>query len=951
MIDLNVPGPVPSFLEVYELVRAELRREGHPDTNFTIRDKSNRIVGLQEVQQGGQFIIEPTSKIHSNPAQPYEFVDFYSPVRDYRGNNYPQLLPKNITPTMFNDMIEQYGLFEATCNLISALNTPKLSKSQAASVASIELMRARISSPADAKPGGVLNNPVDRIASPVNIIAGQEAIIDAETDRRLKEYFAEEGYSIQPMAETRGSGAPEDPFLTTYSMSSADQYFDNHRLPARYQTSEELFFKFCHFVLSPFLVSDASATQFMKHMTQEVIPSLQRDIDSSEVRGEIARAMREVSNQSQYLFQRIATDPKDFYYGREMALLVHPVFLVPHMRYVILPPSDLERENADRYRPIGETRANRRRYVTRAQRLLREAGRPPNYSQDGDRILADYDEAEGGGNFVLFPLHHQQVIGPGNPVFSYEFIRDRLRNMDIPGMLRGLFTVQESENIAGTTQHSPEIYVEAARRVFQRANMARTQLIVDNARGGVNNRQFAMYRPGGAANYRQTGEMVREPMLGPYTVEELEATDTRKRRVYNMAALKRIVRDLGAPDPGGNARQPYVDAIINFQNDNNIVPLGVADYNRALNTVISGTPIVYEVDLPGMHPLPIGWPEPMIFSMMEMLAKYRDHITGLNGNVYSADEFLSPKISSGFRFDETATVDITYYDPGIARNRRFGLTYGMLRDIAEGNYQDVGDARQTQNWATAMAAFMAQLTGIDMDAVKQNDVEYMQDVFAYMSTMQNENNVNRIPANMRGSDIARFADINHPFHAFDAYDINPPILQAEGFFPDEGEGDNDVLALFHMARRYALIETAKLYIPDFFRIASQNGVGIINLDVETSSGLSSMFVLREIIRHSKSAYNYTPSADDVTFTYLLMVWCLENCLGQSVMREEKEGLEGVIGRVWQTLQARDDERFDQLNAEVLQQLAAVNGPHQLAVIDGLIALLANRPLQRRRGGF
>jgi len=950
MIDLHVPGPVPSFLEVYELVRAELRREGHPDTNFTIRDKNNRIVGLQEVQQGGNFIIEPTSKIHSNPAQPYEFVDFYSPVRDYRGNNYPQLLPKHVTPTMFNDMIEQYGLFEATCNLVSALNTPKLSKSQAASIASVELMRARISSPADAKPGNVLNNPVDRIASPMNIIAGQEAIIDAETDRRLKEYFAEEGYSIQPVAETRGTGAPEDPFRTTYSMSSADQYFDNHRLPSRYQTSEELFFKFCHFVLSPYLVSDAAATQFMKHMTQEVMPSLQRDIDSSEVRGEIAKAMREVSNQSQYLFQRIATDPKDFYYGREMALLVHPVFLIPHMRYVILPPSDLERENADRYRPVGETRANRRRYVTRAQRLLREAGRPPNYSRDGDRVLADYDEAEGGGNFVLFPLHNQQVIGPGNPVFSWEFIRDRLRNMDIPGVFRAMFTVQEQQALAGTTQHSPEIYVEAARRVFQRANMARTELYVSNARGGVNNRQFSFYRPGGAARYRQTGEMVREPMLGPYTVAELEAKDGNGKIVHNMTSLKRIINQIGATMPVGNAarsRQPHIDAIINYQNANNIQPLDVADYHRALTTVISGTPIVYEIDLPGMHPLPIGWPEPMVFSMMEMLAKYRDHITGLNGNVYNADEFLSPKISSGFRFDESASLDITYYDPGIARNRRFGLTYGMLRDIAEGNYQSIDDPRQTQNWATAMAAFMAQLAGIDMPAEKQNDIEQMQDVFAYMSTMQNDANVSRIPLNMRGSDAARFVDINHPFHAFDVYEINPPIAQSEGFFPDEGEGDGDVRELFHMARRYAMIETAKLYIPDFFRIASQNGVGVINLDVETSSGLSSMFVLREIVRHSKAAYNYTPTSDDVTFTYLLMVWCLENCLGQSVAREERESMEGAIGRIWQQLQGRDAERFGQLSAEVITELQQINQPHAIAAIDAILVLLGYR--QPRRG--
>ena len=71
----------------------------------------------------------------------------------------------------------------------------------------------------------------------------------------------------------------------------------------------------------------------------------------------------------------------------------------------------------------------------------------------------------------------------------------------------------------------------------------------------------------------------------------------------------------------------------------------------------------------------------MIFSMMEMLAKHKDHITGLNGSSYDPDEFLSPKISSHFRIDEEAEIDITYYDISIGRNRRFALSYEQLRDM------------------------------------------------------------------------------------------------------------------------------------------------------------------------------------------------------------------------------------------------------------------------------
>ena len=144
MITLNVPGPVPSFLEVYEMVRSRLREEGMPDANFTIQDRHGRIVGLQEVQQGGDFQVVPGSNIHSNPAMPYEFTDFYTPVIDQRGNNYPELLPDNITPGMVNDMIEQYGLFNAVCNLISAVNTPRVSAPGRTTAASIALMRSRL---------------------------------------------------------------------------------------------------------------------------------------------------------------------------------------------------------------------------------------------------------------------------------------------------------------------------------------------------------------------------------------------------------------------------------------------------------------------------------------------------------------------------------------------------------------------------------------------------------------------------------------------------------------------------------------------------------------------------------------------------------------------------------------------------------------------------------------
>lgn len=953
MIDLNVPGPVPSFLEVYEMVRARLREEGMPDANFTIQDRHGRIVGLQEVQQGGNFQVIPGSNIHSNPAMPYEFTDFYTPVVDQRGNNFPDLLPDNITPSMVNDMIEQYGLFDAVSNLISALNTPRVSANGRTTAASIALMRSRLVDPSDAGPGTVRNNPVDRIASPAQVIAGKEEIFSAEVDRRLKEYFAEEGYSIYPMTETHGDGSPANPFRTTYSMSNNDQFFDNHRLPSRYQTSEELFFRFCHTVLSPYLVAEASAAQFIKHLQQEVVPSLQRDIADNASRASRASREREISQQVRYMLERVATDPKDFYYGREMALMVHPVFLVPHMRYVILPAADQERNAFQHSRRFRGLRSNRGTYIPRAERLLREGGSPPAYV-NGARVLPDYSDAEGGGSFVVYPLHQQFAIGPGTTPFSWQFIGDRLRNFDIPGLLRALFTVQEQRDFAGQTPHNAEIYVEAARRLFAMSRAAREDMYVRNAQNAVNNRQFSITRPAGAARYRQTGEMMRPPQLGPYSAQELDARQPgTSKRNYSVNDLRNILTNMGGTLPAGaaaNQRAPLIQAIIDYQNNNNISPLAPLDYDRALITVVTSTPILYEIDLPGIHPLPIGWPEPMVFSMMEMLAKYKDHITGLNGSSYDPNEFLSPKINSHFRIDDEAEIDITYYDTSIGRNRRFALSYDQIREVAECDPQGI-DMSTTAEYAMRMNALFAQLQGLDNDAEQQEGLERLQRIMSSMAvfkTNADRTKVSNDYTNVADTDFA--INSGHDFEVIEA--LFPTLIGSDiftnsknQFFPDNNNGKYtaggaDVPAGLLTAHRATVIkQMANLFLPDFLRVAQQNGTAMFKLDVDVSDGLSSLFILREIVKHAKSAYNYTASDDDITFTYLLMVWCLENCLGQGQQREEQQTLEGFVGRIFNTVFNRNEERNAQIAAELMGLIQA--GNIDPAVEEALIEWILN----------
>ena len=283
---------------------------------------------------------------------------------------------------------------------------------------------------------------------------------------------------------------------------------------------------------------------------------------------------------------------------------------------------------------------------------------------------------------------------------------------------------------------------------------------------------------------------------------------------------------------------------------NQLAPL---DYDRALITVVSGTPILYEIDLPGLHPLPIGWPEPLVFSMMEMLAKYKDHITGLNGSSYDPNEFLSPKINSHFRIDDQMEIDITYYDVNIGRNRRFSLSYDQLREVAEMDETNV-TMPQVANYAMRLNALFAQMQGLDNDAGTQLSLEMLQRIMSAMTLITKPSEFNRVPDEYIGVDPAVYAPgSGYDFEVLDA--AFATLLTSEGFvntknqiFPEVGNDNNypggganvtqDQLTLV----RAMIVTLAQVYLPDFLRVANQNGAALFKLDVDVSNGLSSLFI-------------------------------------------------------------------------------------------------------------
>ena len=909
MIPLTVSTPLSSFLEAYDLAKKTLREAGYVDTNFTIQTTDGRMVDLKTVQSGGDFLIEPGSAMLSNPPQPYAFAQFKNERPDPRGNYFPLLSPKHLSSSLVHDMFEQHGAFQGTCNIISALNM----KVRSPSLPHQGIMRARIVDVDSITPGSdyVRNNPRPVVARPAQILAGQEDIFNAEIDRRLKEYFSEEGYRIDPYTEV--STSPEGQPMVSYYMSDVDQFYDNHRLSSKYQVNTDLLYRFCNYVLEPYLVHSATVDNFIRHMNAEILPSLTRlgeegrnvGLDGTPRGGmsrtAIAEAKRRYSSQMKYMMQRLATDAADFYHGKDMSLMVHPVFLIPHMQFVLLPPPHIELETT--------TRARRRTHVTRAERVLNEGGEPPRYANTGQRILPSYTDSQGGGSPALVPLHHTAAVGPGTAAFSWAFLQERIQNLDIPGILEALFAPLEQDDLPEITAHRVQDYIEAARRLY-----TRTRNVSDNL--DQNNLNFALGRQVTPwRGTRQTGEMMRMPYMNNYGEAELNRMTARE--VKNL-----FVTMTGDEIP--NTKAEAVQGIMEYQQENNMGPL--QDRDEAHIVMTANTPVLFEIDLPGLHPTPVGWPEELIYSMMEVLAKYREQIAGLNGETFRRDEFLSPSINSDFRFDPDAEVELSWYDQAEQRQRRFGLSYNMLVEVLNVSLEVDNQNHYRDRLPNAARVAYALCTIADSMNALDEDERANFELYTELLGMINS----RPNGNLNAATFNRYTEIYDELR-------DSGFLEAVGYINQDNEEKHFFAENDNIVNKQNRMQFCQLivqgYWADYFQYAMQSGQGMVSLNVDTSSGLSSMFILREILKQGRTKYNYVASADDTAFIYHVLVWCLDNCLGaRRQTSEERRSIQDLFRGIMNNLRTGRTENVRELLNQAFAE-ANLDDAQQAVIID------------------
>ena len=432
----------------------------------------------------------------------------------------------------------------------------------------------------------------------------------------------------------------------------------------------------------------------------------------------------------------------------------------------------------------------------------------------------------------------------------------------------------------------------------------------------------------GRAGTRQTGEMLRMPYISNYTRADLE----------RMRAQE--VKDLNANITGSTVdvtKPAAIQSILDYQAANPLEQVGRPADRESMHTVIAAnTPILFEIDLPGLHPTPVGWPEELIYSMMEVLAKYREQISGLNGETFRRDDFLSPSINSDFRFDPDAEVELSWYDEAEQRQRRYGLSYnkmiGVLNLSAEedraGYYtsERMNTAARTAYALTTIADSMGAIPGDE-----RANFELYTELLGIMNSLPQ--------GNPNARTFARYEEIYNLLNA-------SGWLESVNYLAQTGAekalfiaGDDNIVNKRNRLRFCQLVIEG--YWTDFFQYAMQSGQGMVSLNVDTSNGLSSMFILREILKQGRTKYNYVASADDTAFIYHVLVWCLDNCLGaRRQTSEERRSIQDLFRGVMNNLR----ERREQDVANVVNQAFAganLDAVQEALLIDELLRGLGN----------
>ena len=363
-----------SLGQAHKWVREQmvLSNPGKPMADYTLTNESGKRINLSDLTRGkaSHVTINAAGGVRSNPSSVAEIRGFMEVPKPMHASRLTALTQDQITPALYNAMVKEFGLFGATQTL-SILLTRPVSPSLHHTQKTANLIRARKGESLlpqhrfmpktkreQKKQERQDNKNKQRNArgrrNPRNNPTSAEAT-DAATALGL-------GADVPAAArrlDRAGMLSLDLDKTTTDIRREVDRMLDNaedafetgeagalvsvaNRMSLRYENSQEIFNNFARNVLAPYLITSTANINSLKYINEYILPAMRDVIGSSD------KKRRKLDKQYKYLVNKLATDPKDFYMGTELALIAHPGFLFPRAGLVLMPIPEHTRDMAFR---------------------------------------------------------------------------------------------------------------------------------------------------------------------------------------------------------------------------------------------------------------------------------------------------------------------------------------------------------------------------------------------------------------------------------------------------------------------------------------------------------------------------------------------------------------------------------------------------------------------------
>ena len=373
---------------------------------YSLSDANGNKVSLTDLISGHVSEVQ-ISSTRNNPAHPAVF----EPI-DYGINtnvNLTHILPDEVTPAMVTSMVHNEGLFGAVQSLSMLLNR-EVTEESFMTPGAMAILSARTIADQPVLDSRLIRTNPDPIGfgrSRGGRLLGQEV---AQMDMAMKKHV--EQIVNKQLADAK----------TTADIATIE--------------------KFVRDVLTPYLLAAEANRQALKYISQYVVPSANR-------MGYIKEG--DLDAQFKHIAHHMATSPRDFYYGKQYALIAHPGFLFPQYGAIALPTPTSKKE---------------KKVAGKIFSLMLNAGNPPRFEGNQLKMRTD-DSARGRFKSITPPIEwlNQSDIGVG-PVIDWEFIKDRMKKFDIGGVIRGVALA--SKSATRSQLEEPHVFVEAFKKLSKK---------------------------------------------------------------------------------------------------------------------------------------------------------------------------------------------------------------------------------------------------------------------------------------------------------------------------------------------------------------------------------------------------------------------------------------------------------------------------------------------------